>query len=126
LDASVGTIVPYVPGEVSATNDVYSFSFHSFSGDATNSGVFQNSKLHNSIVQSAYCLEVRRGCEDSLATLRFLLSREYLSDLQVCEDGTGEGAYAMLSKQLRALGVPLWNEVGIKWPGESVAPSLVP
>jgi hypothetical protein len=111
LDALIGSIVPYVAGEKPAVTDVYSFAFHSFSGDATNSGIFQNSKLHNCIVPSAYCFEVRRGCEESLNTLRFALSREYLSDLQLCEDGTGEGAYAMLVKQLRALGVPLWNEV---------------
>jgi hypothetical protein len=113
LDACVGTIVPYVAGGEPAVNDVYSFAFHSFSGDATNSGVFQNSKLHNCIVQSAYCLEVRRGCEEMLSALRFGVSREALCDLQLCEDGTGEGAYAMLSKQLQGMGVPLWNEVHI-------------
>jgi hypothetical protein len=102
----------YDPAAVQQRSDVFSFAFHSASGDATNSSVFQQSKLHNLVVQSCYCFEVRRDTEISL--LRFGLSREIASDLQYCLDGTGEGAHGMVRKQLSVLGVPLWDAVFFK------------
>ncbi len=99
-----------VPAGDAPPECVYSFSFHAFTGDAANSKVFQLSKVHNCVLQSAYCFNIKRDCCPS--TIRFHVSRSVLSDLLVVGDATGEGAHAMLRKQVKNLGMPLWDEVG--------------
>jgi hypothetical protein len=117
LRTGAGAIVPL--GDPAVDEDVYSFAFHAATGDATNSNVFQNSKLHNLVLQSCYCLEVRRGVD--LTTLRFAMSRAIVADLQLCMDGTGAGAHGMISKQMRNLGCPIWNDPrGASHPGVKV------
>ena len=82
-----------------------------FSSDATNSEVWQKSKVHTTEIRSSY-----------LMNAEMLQERPYhecvqtcyaLADVQRVLSGTAGSTYSMLKKQLSSLGCPLWPEA---WP----------
>lgn len=101
---------------------------HSFSSDATNSGVWRNSKLQGLQLQSAYLVDHR-----SLALVPFLsclFSFESFVDLQKVPNNNTAGAVsAIIWKQLAGVGCPVWkNYAGMLEPrgGASVATAELP
>ena len=104
-----------MPG--SPDEPVISVRTHSFSGDASNARVFLGSKVHNVVSETCYIHEqssaLLNDMTDGVPLLNFETSIRAVPDLQVQEDGSGCGTYAMLAKQLTSIGVPLWNRPGI-------------
>ena len=82
----------------------WKFVIHEYRGDATNSSVWQECKLHTTEVSSLFVGEPvmeDSEFEDVLATCE---SRSILGDLQIVHDGTAEGTLGCLRKQLASVG----------------------
>ena len=71
----------------------------SYSADATNSSIWQRRKLQSMLVEVRSCIDSR---QESLRAA---------ADLLPVEDGSAKGAEALLWKQLRGLGIPLWSDI---------------
>ena len=89
VDGASGAAVPPAPAPVAALAavvavpiDRFQISFHMFAGDATNSKVYQGSKVHSLALTSAYMLDhtVVPGT-DMLVNMDV---ERFLGDIQVC------------------------------------------
>ena len=92
-------------GDITAAGG-FAFAMHRVSGDATNSKVFKQSKVQ--------CLEVTSRHYFAAAEVASVegVEADHLSvwpDLQIVEDGTGSGCFAMVEKQMAACGCPSWK-----------------
>ena len=92
-------------GDITASGG-FAFAMHKISGDATNSKVFQQSK-----VQCLGVISRHYYAASGMASVEGV-EADHLSvwpDLQVVEDGTGAGCMAMVEKQMAACGCPSWE-----------------
>ena len=90
-------------------------SVHSFRSDATNSAVWQKSKLLNAQLESVYVLDQQAGQRLAQKGAINLCDSDVhhwkgLADISVVEDGTAAGTHGLLCKSLQGLHCPLWNE----------------
>jgi hypothetical protein len=103
----------YIKSEESAAASVYgkTISCVAFSSDATNSGVWQHSKLQACVVKAAY-FQVR-DLQPGRRFLECVSIKEGWSDLGVVLYSTTAGTHSLLLKQLRSVGCPTWlDKVG--------------
>jgi hypothetical protein len=80
---------------------------HSVRSDATNSTVWQSSKLHTTQVSSAYLLSTA-GISTSQQYLDKALQNKQFADLQIVQSAISSGLHSILTKQLRQMGCPTW------------------
>ena len=87
--------------------DIPSLTIYAFRGDATNANVWQNAKLHGLQLQTTCISDVGKvtSAKDFLAEM-FSLSA--WADPQRQECGSAEALHAMIRKQIRCLGAPVW------------------
>ena len=81
---------------------------YSVRGDATNTRVLQNTKLHNLEVEAFHLtqldlLDPREEPDNQYSAFAQNLAQ---ADLQLVRDGTGHGIYTLSSKQIRSVGAP--------------------
>ena len=78
-------------------------AWHVIRSDATNAKIWQRQKLHVCQVESLYSLQAADAGEIEDTSL--------LADLMVVTSGTGVACRAMIRKQCRSTGMPLWEEI---------------
>jgi hypothetical protein len=90
-----------------ATNHVF-ISCHDFSSDATNSGIWRNSKLQGLQLRSSYLAD-----HASTATtnnfLKTIVSFESFADIQCVPSTSTCGTLGIILKQLISVGCPMWR-----------------
>ena len=90
-------------------NSQPALSIMSITSDATNSSCWQQAKLINARVTSAFL----PSCSQLLSGKQFLdetYHKTCWADPQRVDNASGEGTYALLKKQLTNLGMPMWTE----------------
>ena len=86
---------------------LWTFFTLAFSGDATNSDIFQNSKVQSMFLAATYfAADLGLGVED-LST-RFLRHNERWLDVQICKGHDTDHNYHLMLKQLIIAGAPHW------------------
>ena len=91
-----------------AMNGEYCFRVLGMKGDATNSDVFQHSKVQTLEIRCSYYAGGQDLLENYNAAydlLDLLESHTYWADVLVVEDSTGEGCFSLVAKQLQNAGV---------------------
>ena len=79
--------------------------------DATNSSVWQNSKIMSTHIESCYIFAAGADADPEIR------KRGLFADLQRVEGATAEHTMSLLDKQLQSLGVPLvWKTEGTAMP----------
>ena len=86
----------------------FQVAFHYIAGDATNSRVWRGSKVHTCEVWSGY-LHDPAVLRDGQSVHDVMVCERFLSDIQVQEDASAHGTYAMIQKQVISAGCPLWT-----------------
>ena len=92
------------------------WEFQGFSGDATNSNLVQNSKVHTCVVRSAYVLPTQQGPEGDWDQFK-VLTKQCLTDIQLLpETVTSNVINKMYQKQLRSrLDVTVTKKEDVGW-----------
>jgi hypothetical protein len=89
----------------------FCLAVHVYSSDATNSSIWQQSKLMSTLVGTAYLC--RPDDLDKSSWTECLKTFTAFADLQPVINDKGFGTYALLKKQLQSLEVPLWSECAL-------------
>lgn len=83
-----------------------------FSGDASNARIYNNSKIHNMVVDCTYMrapsdiVKERLPCDSSVDLEKRLRT---VPDLQIQRDSSGRGTYRLLNKHLHSVSIPCWD-----------------
>ena len=91
-----------------AMNGEYCFRVLGMKGDATNSDVFQHSKVQTLEIRCSYYnggQDLLKNYNANADLLDLLESHTYWADVLVVEDSTGQGCFSLVAKQLQNAGV---------------------
>ena len=91
-----------------AIHGEYCFRVLGMKGDATNSDVFQHSKVQTLEIRCSYYnggQDLLKNYNANADLLDLLESHTYWADVLVVEDSTGEGCFSLVAKQLQNAGV---------------------
>ena len=107
-DATMHAVWNASSGASTAERDIpahgWKFLVNQYRSDATNSHIWQSSKLHVTELTSWYTPFPITEDVDPVAAMKQVERRHMLGDLQVVRDGSGLGTLAIIRKSLRSLG----------------------
>ena len=91
--------------------------------DATNSGVWQRQKAQALIYNSAY-VDLTHIPSGSNELFSHVAEMSGIADLQTVVYGHAEATYALVCKQLRSVGCPLWTDPPCSGDNKAIRVSL--